>query len=298
MTVVALAWSLASVAMATNPASLLRAAREEARAGAWSKAEKLLVRVEEGARLLDDPSLELAARVTRIDLRLTAEEFDSAYALLPVLPRRSISTADSAVWHLARARVALARGDIPAAKTAAEEASGAAKRADEDPLTSVASAVLGRVLLASGDLEGATKAWKRARSDADGVPALDANAATLEARIELAGNHSTKASKAIEISLRLWRSQQDVGGILGALPVRAQLALADRDTGAAREAWDAAAHIAEETGLPRTAIRARLMAASASPSCASARIDRVREILKASGLTESQLPTDLQPLLK
>lgn len=285
-------------ASAASPAALLRAGRQEARAGSWAKADDLFLRAEDGARLLDDATLELAARLARIDLRLTAEEPDSAAALLPALPKRAIPVADSAVWHLARARVALAKDDLPTAREASLAAHQAADRGDERPLRSVASVVLGRALLAGGDLDGATRAWKDARRRADDVPALEASAASLEARLELARNRPIQATTAIERSLSLWRVEQDVGGILGALPLRAQVASAQGDSAAARETWDAAAHIAERTGLPRGAVRACLMAGAASPAAAATRQARAREILKASGLPSGQLAPDLQALLR
>jgi len=291
------AFGIASVS-AASPAALLRAGRQEARAGSWAKADDLLLRAEDGARLLDDARLELAARCARIDLRLVAEEPDSAAALLPELPKRAIPVADSAVWHLARARVALARSDLPAAREAALAARQAADRSDECPLRSVTSVVLGRALLAGGDLEGATRAWKDARRRADDVPALDASVAALEARLELARQRPVQAAAAIERSLSLWRAEQDVGGILGALPLRAQVAAAQGDSAAARETWDAAARIAERTGLPRAAVRACLMAGAASPAAAATRRTRAQEILKASGLPTDQLAPDLQALLR
>jgi len=283
---------------APNPAGFLRAGRAEARAGSWARAEDLLTRAEESARLLDDPSLALAARVARVDLRLTAEEFDSAAALLPALPARAVSSGDSAVWHLVQARTALARGDLSSAGTFAENGRACARRSREASLRSLAAIVSGRVLLAAGDRDGARKRLKEANRDADDIPGLDASTAALEARLELADNHPAKALAAIERALDLWRAAQDVGGVLGALPVRAQIALAQGDTAAARETWDAAAHTAERTGLPRGAVRARLMAAAASPSCAEDRRARAREILRSSGLRPDQFPSDLREPLR
>lgn len=283
---------------APNPAGLLRAGRAEARAGAWSRAEELLLRAEENAHLLDNPSLALAARIVRIDLRLVAEELDSATALLPVLPARAVACGDSATWYLVHARTALARGDLASARALSDSGRATARRSREAPLRSLAAVISGRVLLAGSDRDGARKRLKEARRDADDLPALEAAAHNLEARLELAENHPAKALQAIEKALDLWRSSQDIGGILGTLPLRAQVASAQGDTAAARESWDAIAHTSEQTGLPRSAVRARLMAAQASPSCAAARRLRAREILQSSGLRPEQFAPDLQEHLR
>lgn len=288
----------ATATFAASPAAFLRSGRLAARDARWDKAEELFLRAESGARLLDDASLELAARSARVDLRLSAEEFDSAAALLGPLPRRALSAADSAVWNLSHARVALARRSLPEARSFAEASRDQACRSKEDPLRSVAWATLSRSLLESGDLEGASKAWKKARSAADDVPALEASAAALEARLLLARGETAKATKAADRSLALWRSGNDIAGVLATLPLRASIATAAADSAAARESWDAAAHIAERTGLPRAAVRAHLMAAAANPSAGDPRRDRARQILSASGLDASRLDPTLRELLR
>lgn len=284
--------------LAASPAAFLRSGRLAARDARWDKAEELFLRAESGARLLDDASLELAARSARIDLRLGAEEFDSAAALLVPLPRRALSAADSAVWNLSHARVALARRNLPEARAFAEASRDLACRSKETPLRSVASATLSRALLESGDLEGATKAWKKARGWADDVPSLEAGAAAMEARLLLAGGDHAQATKAADRSLALRRSDNDIAGVLATLPLRASVATAAADTAAARESWDAAAHIAERTGLPLAAVRAHLMAAAANPAAGDARRDRARQILSASGLDASRLDPTLRERLR
>lgn len=288
----------ATVPFAATPAAFLRSGRQAAREARWEKAEELFLRTESQARLLDDASLELAARSARIDLRLGAEELDSAEALLTPLPRRALSAGDSAAWNLSHARVALARRKLPEARAFAEAAQDQACRSKETPLRSVASATLSRALLESGDLEGATKAWKKARRSADDVPALEASSAALEARLALARGDAGKATKAADLSLSLWRSSNDIAGVLATLPLRAAIATASADTAAARESWDAAAHIAETTGLPLTAMRSHLMASSANPAAGAARRERARQILSASGLDASRLDPALRELLR
>ena len=288
----------ATTSFAASPAAFLRSGRQAAREARWEKAEELFLRAESGARLLDDASLELAARSARIDLRLGAEEIDSAAALLPPLPRRALSAADSAVWNLSHARVALARRALPEARSFAESSQDQACRSKEAPLRSVASATLSRVLLESGDLEGATKAWKKARGAADDVPALEATSAALEARLLTARGQHAKATKAADRSLSLWRSGNDIAGVLSTLPLRASIATSAADTAAARESWDAAAHIAERTGLPKVAVRAHLMAADANPSAGGPRRERARQILSASGIDASRLDPSLRELLR
>lgn len=283
---------------APNPAGLLRAGRAEARAGSWSRAEDLLSRSEEQAHLLDDPSLVLAARIARVDLRLVAEEFDSATAMLPVLPSRAVSCGDSAAWLLVRARTALAQGDLPKARILSDSSRLTARRSGEASLRSLSAVVSGRVHLVGGDRQGARARLKEARRDADGIPGLEASVHLLDARLELAENRPAKALQAVENALSLWRSTQDIGGILAALPVRAQVAVAQGDSAAARESWDALAHIAEQTGLPRSAVRARLMAGEASPSSAPARRLRAREILQSSGLRPEQFAPEWQESLR
>lgn len=284
--------------LAASPAAFLRSGRLAARDARWDKAEELFLRAESGARLLDDASLELAARSARIDLRLGAEEVDSAAALLVPLPRRALSAADSAVWNLSHARVALARRNLPEARAFAEASQDLACRSKETPLRSVASATLSRALLESGDLEGATKAWKKARGWADDVPSLEAGAAAMEARLLLARGDHSRATKAADRSLALRRSDNDIAGVLATLPLRASVATAAADTAAARESWDAAAHIAERTGLPLAAVRAHLMAAAANPAAGDARRDRARQILSASGLDASRLDPTLRERLR
>lgn len=289
---------LAASALATDPAAFLRSGKQAARGGEWSKAESHLVRAEDGARLVDDVSLELAARIARVDLRLTAEESDSAATLLPELPSRQIPAADSAAWHLARARVSLAAGDRATAATESAIAVELARRAKESPLVSAAWLVRGRVLLARSDLEGARSAWKKGRSEADDVPALEAAASVLEARIALARGDSRNAAKASQRALVLWRSAQDVGGVLSALPLRAEV---DRLAGAsasALESWIAAARIAESTRLPRVAVRAQLQAAALDPASAESRRARAREILQAANLPDSSLAPELREQLR
>lgn len=296
--VVAITALAATASFAASPAAFLRSGRLAARDARWEKAEELFLRAESGARLLDDASLELAARSARIDLRLGAEEFDSAAALLDPLPRRALSAADSAVWNLSHARVALARRNLPEARAFAEASQDQACRSKETPLRSVASATLSRALLESGDLDGATKAWKKARGWADDVPALEASAAALEARLLQARGETTKATKAADRALALRRSDNDVAGVLATLPLRAAIATAAQDTAAARESWDAAAHIAERTGLPLAAVRAHLMAAAANPAAGASRRDRARQILSASGLDASRLEPSLREQLR
>lgn len=296
--VVAILVLAATASFAASPAAFLRSGRQAAREARWEKAEAFFQRAESGARLLDDASMELAARSARIDLRLGAEEVDSAAALLSPLPRRALSAADSAVWNLSHARVALARRSLPEARTFADAAQDQACRSKEAPLRSVASATLARTLLESGDLDEATKAWKKARRHADDVPALEASSAALEARLLLARGDVAKATKAADRSLALWRSGNDIAGVLATLPLRAAIATSATDTAAARESWDAAAHIAETTRLPLAAVRAHLMSASSNPAAGAARRDRARQILSASGLDASRLDPSLRELLR
>jgi|GEM_PF-7040650 len=287
-----------SVVFAANPAALLRSGRQAARNGDWNKAEALLSRAEDGARLLDDPSLTLAARIARIDLRLAAEENDSAEALIPQLPLRNVAAADSAVWHLVRARVRLAQGSPGQALTESDLACAAADHAREKPLRSVSAAVQGRARLAQGDLDGAESSWKMARRNADGIPALEAGTAALEARIALARNRPDDAAKAIARAMASWRSQQDVGGVLATLPLQAEIDLRTGNAGAAGESWSAAAHIAETSMLPRVAVRSLLQANASDPSGAPERRNRARAILQQAGIQEGSLPSDLQALLR
>lgn len=287
-----------SVALAADPAALLRSGRQAARHGEWGKAETLLSRAEDGARLLDDPSLELAARVARVDLRLAADENDSAVTLLPPLPRRQVAAADSAVWHLASARVHLARGNASQAMTESDMALAAADRAKEKPLRSAAAATQGRARLAQGDVDGARSSWKAARCLADDIPALEAGAALLEARIALASGRSSDAAKAVARSMSSWRAQQDVGGVLAALPLQAEISMRTGDLAAAGESWDALARIAETARLPRVAVRALLQAARSDTSNGQQRRERARTILQQARLDEGSLPPDLQALLR
>lgn len=289
----ALLLAVAACVQAVDPSAFLRSGRAAARSGDWSRAEIQLARAEQGARLLDDPSLELAARIARVDLRLSADETDSAAALLPPLPRRAVAPADTAVWRLARARTALARGDRDAALTESNFAVAAARRADEAPLLSAAWLVRGRALLERGDVDGAATAWKKGRSAADDVASLEASAATLEARIALARGRTRDAQRAGERALARWRAAQDVGGILSTLPVRARI---DQEAGAvdaALESWSSAARIAESTGLPRVAVRAHLQAAGLGGPESDSHRARARAVLDAAGLPASTLPADL-----
>lgn len=287
-----------SVACAADPAALLRSGRQAARSGEWDKAETLLTRAEEGARLLDDASLELAARVARVDLRLAADENDSAATLLPPLPRRQVAAADSAVWHLACARVHLARGNASQAMTESDMARAAADRAKEKPLRSAAAATQGRARLAQGDVDGAKSSWKAARRLADDIPSLEAGSATLEAHIALASGRASDAAKAVARAMASWRTQQDVGGILATLPLQAEISSRAGDIAAAGESWDALARIAETARLPRVAVRALLQATRSDSSNGQVRRERARAILHQARLDEGSLPPDLQALLR
>jgi len=285
-------------ALAADPAAFLRSGRQAARAGQWSKAESQLLRAEEGARQTDDASLELAARLARVDLRLAADEHDSAASLLPALPLRAVATADSAVWHLARARVALARGERGEAMTESDIALRLADRADESPLLSAAAVVRGRAQLAQGDLDAAASSLRKARSEADDILPLQASVAALQARLALARGEAREAAKAADRSLALWREAQDVGGVLATLPLRADIDIALGSSASALESWNASARIAESSGLPRVAIRSHLRAARLDAASSGTRVERAREILRSSGIPLASLPAELQEPLR
>lgn len=289
---------LAGACLAADPAAFLRSGRQAARTGQWAKAESQLLRAEEGARQLDDASLELASRLARVDLRLAADEFDSASALLPALPLRGVAVADSAVWHLARARVALARRSGGDAMTESDIALRLARRADESPLLSAAALVRGRAQLAQGDIKAAESSLRQARSEAGRIGTLQASVAALQARIALARGDAREAARAADRSLALWREAQDVGGVLATLPLRADIDIALGATASALESWNASARIAESSGLPRVAIRSHLRIARLDASAGAGRIERAREILRSSGVPLESLPTDLQEPLR
>lgn len=288
----------ATAAFAADPAAHLRSGRQAARMGDWTKAESRLLHAEEGARLLDDASLLIAARAARIDLRLTAEETDSAAALLIPLPSRPVARADSAVWHLSNARIALARGDDATASSESDNAVRTATRAKEAPLLCAAHIVRSRVLLARGDRDGAVASWKKARGRTGRIGVLEASVAAQESRIALAKGDLGTASKAAERSLQFWRASQDVGGLLATLPLRAEIDQAAGSTPSALESWTSQVGIAESTGLPRLALRAHLKVAQLDPTSAQLHQDRAREILRTSGLAARSLSPELQGQLR
>lgn len=289
---------LVGASIAADPAAFLRSGRQAARTGQWAKAEAQLLRAEGGARLVDDASLELAARLARVDLRLSAEEFDSASALLPALPSREVGVADSAVWHLSRARVALGRGERSEAVTESDIAFRLADRADESPLLAATALVRGRAQLAQGDLKGAEASWKKARSETGRIGVLEASAAALQARIALARGETRDAAKAADRSLTLWRQAQDVGGILATLPLRADIDIALGANASALESWNASARIAESSGLPRVAIRSHLRISHLDATTSAEHVERAKEILRSSGIPLASLPADLQEPLR
>ncbi|MCB9495693.1 MAG: hypothetical protein H6686_02290 [Fibrobacteria bacterium] len=286
---------LTASSMAASPAAWLRAGRSEAREGSWSKAEELLVRAESEARLLDDPSLQLAARLSRVNLRLVALEIDSASALVPTLPRRWLSTADTANWLLTRSRVALAGDQTREGLRLADSALALSLRTKETPLRASAAIVAGRARWMNGDARGAAKLLKKARRWTDDEIQLEAAALQLESHLQQTSGSPEKSLRAIRQSLDLWRSAGDVAGVLAALPQRATLALSSGDSSTARETWDALAEIARGTGLPLQAIRALEASAKASPDGAAERLRLANQIRQESGLSIDTAPLAGEP---
>ena len=221
--------------------------RDQARTGAWSQAEASFLSAEASARLLDDRSAILESRLLRVDLRLLAQEIDSAKSIFLPLPHQRVDRADSALWHMADARIQQAQGKPGSepARTALEKA----RRGSDKALTSYALLVNSRASLLGGSIPDAEAALEEASRLAGKLRFLRIRIAAARCRLELAKNRPVPALAAAMESQNLAREETDVASIVAILPLRARSEELSGDILLAMETWEALRDLAETTGL-------------------------------------------------